>query len=110
MNFETVIKARTPRTNCAECGVKTVAVPWANKNSRFTLMFEAFAIDAFLKRRAASKQDANFRDFLGTARTPSSSGLLSADWLNVTSLRSRGLVLMKRVFCVVIITSLCSMI
>lgn len=47
MNFETVIKARTPRTNCAECGVKTVAVPWANKNSRFTLMFEAFAIDVF---------------------------------------------------------------
>jgi len=44
MNFETVIKAKTPRTNCAECGVKTVAVPWAEKHSRFTLMFEAFAI------------------------------------------------------------------
>ena len=44
MNFETVIKARTPRTNCAGCGVKTVAVPWAEKSSRFTLMFEAFAI------------------------------------------------------------------
>ena len=44
MNFETVIKAQTPRTNCAECGVKTVTVPWAEKHSRFTLMFEAFAI------------------------------------------------------------------
>jgi len=44
MNFETVIKARTPRTNCPQCGVKTVAVPWAGKHSRFTLMFEAFAI------------------------------------------------------------------
>ena len=32
MNFETVIKARTPRTNCVECGVKTVAVPWAEKS------------------------------------------------------------------------------
>jgi len=45
MKFETIIKARTPRTNCPECGVKTVAVPWAGKHSRFTLMFEAFAID-----------------------------------------------------------------
>ena len=44
MNFETVIKARTPRTLCEDCGVKTVAVPWAGKHSRFTLMFEAFAI------------------------------------------------------------------
>ncbi|MDB4537664.1 transposase family protein, partial [Akkermansiaceae bacterium] len=35
MNFETVIKARTPRTHCSECGVKTVAVPWAGKHSRF---------------------------------------------------------------------------
>ena len=32
MNFETVIKARTPRTNCVEYGVKTVAVPWAEKS------------------------------------------------------------------------------
>jgi transposase len=44
MNFETVIKARTPRSNCPECGVKTVEVPWSGKHSRFTLMFEAFAI------------------------------------------------------------------
>ncbi len=44
MNFETIIKSRIPRTNCDDCGVKTVAVPWADKHSRFTLMFEAFAI------------------------------------------------------------------
>ncbi|YCM43818.1 ISL3 family transposase [Verrucomicrobiaceae bacterium 227] len=44
MNFETIIQARTPRTNCAACGVKTLTVPWAEKHSRFTLMFEAFAI------------------------------------------------------------------
>jgi transposase len=29
---------------CPECGVKTVAAPWADKHSRFTLLFEAFAI------------------------------------------------------------------
>ena len=52
MNFETVIKARTPRTNCAECGVKIVAVPWAEKSSRFTLMFEAFAIAVFEAARS----------------------------------------------------------
>jgi len=45
MNFETIIESRVPRCNCADCGVKTVAVPWADKHSRFTLMFEAFAIE-----------------------------------------------------------------
>lgn len=44
MQFETVLKARVPRCNCTKCGVKTVEVPWAGKHSRFTLMFEAFAI------------------------------------------------------------------
>lgn len=44
MQFETVIRARLPRCACAKCGVKTTAVPWADKHSRFTLMFEAFAI------------------------------------------------------------------
>jgi transposase len=45
MQFETIIKARTPRANCSDCGVKTIAVPWAGKHSRFTLLFEAFAIE-----------------------------------------------------------------
>jgi len=44
MQFETLIRARIPRCACAKCGVKTIAVPWADKHSRFTLMFEAFAI------------------------------------------------------------------
>ena len=44
MQFETVLVARTPRINRPEHGVKTIEVPWACKNSRFTLMFEAFAI------------------------------------------------------------------
>jgi transposase len=45
MQFETRIVARIPRTNCDQCGVKTIQVPWAGKHSRFTLMFEAFAIE-----------------------------------------------------------------
>ena len=44
MQFETVLRARVPRCACAKCGVKTIPVPWADKHSRFTLMFEAFAI------------------------------------------------------------------
>lgn len=44
MQFETILRARVPRSNCSQCGVKTCKVPWADKYSRFTLMFEAFAI------------------------------------------------------------------
>lgn len=44
MQFETLLRARTPRANCSTCGMKTITVPWAGKHSRFTLMFEAFAI------------------------------------------------------------------
>jgi len=44
MQFETILRARIPRARCKSCGVKTAKVPWAGKHSRFTLMFEAFAI------------------------------------------------------------------
>ena len=44
MQFETVIKACIPRTNCTECGVRNVHIPWASPHGRFTLLFEAFAI------------------------------------------------------------------
>lgn len=44
MQFETRLQARVPRSKCAECGVKTVAVPWAGKHSRFTLLFEAMVL------------------------------------------------------------------
>jgi transposase len=44
MQFETRLHAATPRANCGQCGVKTIAVPWAGKHSRFTLLFEALAI------------------------------------------------------------------
>jgi transposase len=44
MQFETLLRAAVPRANCPQCGVKTIAVPWADKHSRFTLLFEAFAV------------------------------------------------------------------
>jgi transposase len=45
MQFETILNARVPRADCRRCGVKTCSVPWADKYSRYTFMFEAFAID-----------------------------------------------------------------
>ena len=45
MQFETVLRCEVPRCNCPEHGVKTLRVPWAGKSSRFTLLFESFAID-----------------------------------------------------------------
>jgi len=44
MQFTTTILARVPRTKCEECGVKTCSVPWAEPHGRYTLMFEAFAV------------------------------------------------------------------
>lgn len=44
MQFTTVIHARVPRCECPKHGVITVQVPWAEPHGRFTLMFEAFAV------------------------------------------------------------------
>lgn len=48
MQFQTILKARTPRVECPEHGVRQVEVPWAGKGSHFTLLFERFAIDVLL--------------------------------------------------------------
>ena len=45
MQFETVLEAAIPRSACHKCGIKTIQIPWGGKHSRFTLMFEAFAIE-----------------------------------------------------------------
>lgn len=55
MQFTTTIHAQTPRTDCPLHGVKTIRVPWADAHSRFTLLFEAFAINV-LQATASVKQ------------------------------------------------------
>jgi len=45
MQFVTQIHASVPRSKCEQCGVLTIAVPWADKHSRFTLLFERIAIE-----------------------------------------------------------------
>lgn len=46
--FKTILVARIPRVKCPVHGVKNANVPWAEKHSRFTIMFERFAIDVLL--------------------------------------------------------------
>lgn len=43
--YQTLLHAAAPRTCCPEHGVRTVAVPWAEPGSRFTMLFERLAID-----------------------------------------------------------------
>jgi len=43
--FKTFLHARPPRVACPEHGVKQVRLPWAEAHSRFTALFERFAID-----------------------------------------------------------------
>jgi len=44
MQCTTVLVAKVPRVSCEEHGVKTSEVSWADKHSRFTLLFETFSI------------------------------------------------------------------
>jgi transposase len=45
MQFTTTIRAHVPRITCPTHGVVSASVPWATPHSRFTLLFEHFAID-----------------------------------------------------------------
>jgi transposase len=73
MQFQTIIKSRVPRSDCPEHGVKTIAIPWAGPGSRFTLLFERFAIDVI----SASK---NLKE---------AAGLLGLSWDQVHNIQSR---------------------
>lgn len=42
--FTTQLHAGVPRVRCATHGVKTIRVPWAERHSHFTLLFERLAI------------------------------------------------------------------
>jgi len=47
--FQTIIVARVPSVRCPEHGSQMVAVPWAEKYTRFTRLFERLAIDVMLE-------------------------------------------------------------
>jgi transposase len=47
--FKTIIVSRVPIVRCPEHGAQTVAVPWAEKYTRFSRLFERLAIDLMLE-------------------------------------------------------------
>lgn len=51
--YRTIVCARPPRVRCKEHGTLRVSLPWAVPLSRFTLKFEAFAVEV-LKRSTIS--------------------------------------------------------
>ena len=55
MQFATLIRARTPRADCPEHGVKTMKVLWASPQGRFTLLFERFAVEVLLASASVSQ-------------------------------------------------------
>ena len=55
MQFATYLHCSVPRVRCKKHGAKTVKVPWAGKNSRFTLMFEGFAIRVLQAARSVEE-------------------------------------------------------
>lgn len=74
LQFQTRIVCKVPRLKDPDSGkTEMAAVPWAGKHSRFTLMFEAFAIELLL---ASSSVEA--------ARK-----LLGLDWRAVDQIRER---------------------
>ena len=52
--FETRLICRVPRVQTPEGKVETVPVPWAGQRSRFTLLYERFAIEVLLACRSVS--------------------------------------------------------
>jgi len=73
MQFQTIIRSRVPRSDCKEHGVKTINVPWAGPNSRFTLLFERLAIDVMMAAKSIKE----------------AAGLLGLSWDQVHHIQKR---------------------
>lgn len=53
--FATILHARRPHVYCPDHGVKQVELPWAEKYSRFSLLFERLAIDGLPATRTVKR-------------------------------------------------------
>jgi transposase len=51
--YQTILHARPPRSECSEHGTRVVNLPWAEPSSRFTRLFEGLAIE-WLKQASQS--------------------------------------------------------
>ena len=81
--MRTVVVAEVPRVKCAEHGVRLIEVPWAERGSRYTVAFEALAIE-----------------LLGQTSEKAAAKLLRAHWSVVDAIKARavkrGLLRLKR--------------
>jgi len=66
--FRTYLRCRLPRVTCAEHGVQTVRVSWCEPQSRFTQLFERFAISVLLATKVQSRAAALLRLSAGQVR------------------------------------------
>jgi len=73
MQFSTYLHCQLPRVRCKVHGAKSLEAPWAGKNSRFTLLFEAFAVRVLTAARSVEE-----------ARK-----LLGLNWHQVEAIKSR---------------------
>lgn len=55
MQFETLIRARVPRVRYSDGHTEMVRVPWAPERSRWSLMFESFALRVLQNARSVSR-------------------------------------------------------
>ena len=55
MQFAACLRYSVPRVRCRKHGARTVNVPWAGKHSRFTLLFEGFAVRVLQAARGIEK-------------------------------------------------------
>jgi hypothetical protein len=61
LQADPVLRARVPRSHCADGGVKTIGVRWAVKHSPLTWLFETFAVA--VRQSVANTQEACIRSF-----------------------------------------------
>ena len=65
MQFQTILHCKIPRIECLKHGVKTIDVPWIEKHSHFTLLFERLAIDVLLALSQSNKGKGAIKTKLG---------------------------------------------
>jgi transposase len=70
--YQTVLHAEPPRSECRNNGVRVVKMPWAEPSSRFTALFEALAIE-----------------WLKTASQKAVAGLLQFSWDKIHGIMER---------------------
>jgi len=76
--MQTLLICSIPRVSCPDHGVQQLPVPWAEARSRFTLLFEALAIDLMQcssRRRAAEILGCTEDSLAGIARRAVERGL-----------------------------------